>query len=321
MPKQSHDSPSLLLHPVGQAICTFVQTDAIMFEDCSIVSFIPKNANEMEDGMEITARMEAYRDYLRLRGFSQNTVDSYVWVAAFFERTYGAVARETLNRYRDWLVVTFKMRTANQRVQAMNCYLGYLGKPDLKLRSVSVQQKTYLDTSIGDEEYKRLASYLRENGYARDYNAVRLMVTTGVRVSELLRMEVSHMQAGYLDLYSKGKARRVFIPTASASEALRWAEAEGRGSGLLFLNRYGNPITARGLAQQLKIRAAECGIDSCLVHPHAFRHLFARHFLQAGGDVAFLADLLGHSSVETTRVYLRRTASEQHKELERLVTW
>lgn len=91
--------------------------------------------------------------------------------------------------------------------------------------------------------------------------------------------------------------------------------------GLLFLNRFGDPISKRGLACQLKARAAECGVDEGVVRPHAFRHLFARRFLGEGGDIALLADLMGHSSVETMRVYLRRTASEQRSGLERLICW
>lgn len=271
--------------------------------------------------MEITLRMGEYERYLRERGFSQSTVASYVWVAAFFERNYLDVNAETLGRYRDWLADTFKPRTANQRVQAINCYLGFLGREDLRLRSVRVQQRTFLDAAIGDEDYLCLLSSLRSGGYQRDYHAVRIMATTGVRVSELLRMEVRHLRTGYMDVRSKGKVRRVHIPNSTAREALAWATSEGRSSGLLFLNRFGHPISARGLSQQLKARAGECGVDEELVHPHAFRHLFARRFLEAGGDIAFLADLLGHSPVETTRVYLRRTADEQRSELERLICW
>ncbi len=271
--------------------------------------------------MEITKKMRDYEAHLRQLGFADRTIESYVWVAAYFERTYASVEVGTLRQYRDWLILTFKPSTANQRIQAINCYLGYLGKSDLKLRSVRVQYRTFLDNAIDDLAFQRLENHLRDNGHLRDYHAIRIMATTGVRVSELLQMEVRHLRDGYLDINSKGKIRRVCIPDGTALAALEWIEGEGRADGLLFLNRYGKPLSKRGLAYQLKIRAAECGVDERLVHPHAFRRLFARRFLGAGGDMALLADLMGHSSVETTRMYLRRTASEQHDMLNKIISW
>ena len=271
--------------------------------------------------MEVTRKMGEYEEYLRWKGFAERTIESYVWVAAYFERTYGDVSARTLREYRDWLIETFRPNTANQRMQAINCYLGFLGKNELRLRSVRVQYRTFLDEIIDDGAFVRLERHLLEGGHMRDYHAVRVMATTGVRVSELLQVEVRHLRQGYLDIRSKGKVRRVHIPDATAREALAWAEGEGRREGPLFLNRFGEPISRRGLACQLKARAAECGVDESVVHPHAFRRLFARRFLAAGGDIALLADLMGHSSVETTRVYLRRTAGEQRDEINRIVSW
>ena len=318
--------------------------------------------------MDITKQMERYQSYLQERGYAQRTVESYVWVAAHFERTYlhadaqpsvgtqplvgtqlstdtqpvpgtqpssaGAhpapsahpapgtqPLADALRAYQRHLVQTFKPATANQRVLALNCYLTYLGHSDLKLRCQRVQLHTFLAETMDDSVFRRLTTHLLGGEYLRDYHAVRIMATTGVRVSELLRMEVEHMRDGFIDLRSKGKVRRVHVPDATAAAALAWAQSEGRDQGALLLNRYGRPITKQGLSHQLKVRAAECDLDPAVVHPHAFRHLFARNFLAAGGDIALLADLLGHSSIETTRVYLRRTSGEQRAELNRLVSW
>lgn len=271
--------------------------------------------------METTAKVKGYEQYLCSKGFSKCTVTSYVYVANYFENTYQTIGDETLQQYRSWLVETFKPSTASQRVRAINSYLGYLGCGEHKLASVRVQSGTFLQNAISDGDYCQFLSYLLSHGYYRDYYAVRLMATTGARVSELLCMEVVHMRRGFVDVASKGKLRRILIPDEVAAGVLEWCEGEGRAFGPVFLNVHGAPITARGLAYQLKVRAGECGVDARLVHPHAFRHLFARKFLAAGGDLMFLADLMGHSSVETTRVYLRRTASEQRAELNRLVCW
>lgn len=228
---------------------------------------------------------------------------------------------DSLLEYRDRLVASYKPGTADQRVHEMNCYLTFLGREDLKLASVRVRQKTLIDRVIDFRGYRRLLVHLKDSGHDRDYHAARLLATTGVRVSELVSLEVGHMRDGYMDVVNKGRARRIHIPDAVAKDAFEWAEGEGRSSGRLLLNRYGVPITTRGISQQLKRRAAECGVDERLVYPQSFRHLFARCFLNAGGDIAFLADLLGHESIETTSIYLRRTRSEQHDELNRIVCW
>lgn len=271
--------------------------------------------------MKTEEKMERYKRWLQSKGFADNTTASYLWVATYFERTYGEPDDKTLREYRSWLVENFKPTTASQRIQAINCYLGYIGHSELKMSGLHVQQTTFLDGVVSDEDYRHLLNHMHEGGYLRDYHAIRLMATTGARVSELLRMKLGDLRMGYADMPSKGKVRRINIPDNVAADVLVWAESEGRNEGALFLNQYGNPITARGLSYALKARAAECGVDVTLIHPHAFRHMFARNFLVAGGDIALLADLLGHSSIETTRVYLRRTATEQREVLNRLVSW
>ena len=253
--------------------------------------------------------------------FAAKTIEAYLWVADYYGRNYGDVDEATLLEYHDWLVASYKPSTADQRMHAMNCYLTFLGREDLKLASVRARQKTFIDRVIDFRAYRRLLNHLKSNDYTRDYHAVRLLATTGVRVSELVSLEVGHMRDGYMDVVNKGRARRIHIPDVVSKDALEWAEGEGRTSGWLLLNRYGDPLTRRGIARQLKLRAAECGVDERLVYPQSFRHLFARCFLDAGGDIAFLADLLGHESIETTSIYLRRTRWEQHDELNRIVCW
>ncbi len=148
------------------------------------------------------------------------------------------------------------------------------------------------------------------------------MAATGARVSELLQIKVEHVKCGYLDLYSKGgKVRRLYIPKRLRLESTEWLEANGIGSGYIFLNRFGERITSRGIAQQLKHFAEKYGLNKEVVYPHSFRHRFAKNFLEKFNDIALLADLMGHESIETTRIYLRRTASEQQKIVDKIVDW
>ena len=105
------------------------------------------------------------------------------------------------------------------------------------------------------------------------------------------------------------------------TETLKWLDGNNLESGYLFLNRFGEKITTRGVAHQLKIFAAEYGMDTKVVYPHSFRHRFAKNFLEKYNDLAFLADLMGHESIETTRIYLRKTANEQQEIVDKIVTW
>ena len=113
----------------------------------------------------------------------------------------------------------------------------------------------------------------------------------------------------------------LYIPKRLREEAAKWLVQESVTSGYIFKNRYGKVISARGIAQQLKHFAKEYGIDQKVVYPHSFRHRFAKNFLDKYNDIAFLADLMGHESIETTRIYLRRTATEQQQIVDKVVTW
>jgi site-specific recombinase XerD len=154
------------------------------------------------------------------------------------------------------------------------------------------------------------------------YFVVWFLAATGARVSELIQIKAEHVLAGYFDLYTKGgKLRRLYIPKKLRSECMDWLAKKDKVSGYLFLNRFGKRITTRGVSQQLKNYAEKYGLDTKVVYPHSFRHRFAKNFLEKFNDIAFLADLMGHESIETTRIYLRRTASEQKELVDKIVTW
>ena len=144
------------------------------------------------------------------------------------------------------------------------------------------------------------------------YFVIRFLAATGARVSELIQIKVEHVKMGHIDLYSKGgKLRRIYIPKKLREEALVWFENKNQSSGFIFLNKYGKRITTRGISGQLKKLGAKYVINSAVIYPHSFRHRFAKSFLERCNDIAFLADLMGHESIETTRIYLRKTSTEQ----------
>ena len=179
-----------------------------------------------------------------------------------------------------------------------------------------------MENVISDADYKFLKTKLKADGYDQWYFIVWFMAATGARVSELLQIKAEHVNVGYLDLYSKGgKMRRIYIPKKLCTEAAKWLKERDLTTGYLFTNRTGNRLSTRGIAIQLKHFAESYGINREVVYPHSFRHRFAKNFLEKFNDIALLADLMGHESIETTRIYLRRTASEQQKIVDRVVTW
>ena len=261
-----------------------------------------------------------FKNHLAKTNLAKNTVTSYVWTVQYFLNHYGDVNKKNLLAYKGYLVENFKPQTVNLRLQGINKYLEFTKQEKLKVKFVKVQQKNFLENVISDADYKFLKKRLKTDGYDEWYFIVWFMAATGARVSELLHIKAEHVQIGHLDLYSKGgKIRRLYIPKNLRMEATKWLKDKGVASGYIFLNRFGDRITTRGISQQLKHFAEKYGMNKEVVYPHSFRHRFAKNFLDRFNDLALLADLMGHESIETTRIYLRRTASEQQKIVDKVV--
>ncbi|MEY8708701.1 tyrosine-type recombinase/integrase [Bacteroides faecichinchillae] len=263
-----------------------------------------------------------FESFLAKSDLAKNTVSSYVWTVNHFLVNYGDVNKENLLAYKGFLIENFKLQTVNLRLQAINKYLEFIKQEKLKLKFVKVQQRNFLENVISDADYKFLKSNLKADGYDGWYFIVWFMAATGARVSELQQIKVEHVLAGYLDMYTKGgKIRRLYIPKGLRVEAIKWIAEKQVQSGYLFVNRFGERLTTRGIAQQLKHFAVKYNLNPKVVYPHSFRHRFAKNFLERFNDIALLADLMGHESIETTRIYLRRTASEQQQIVDKIVNW
>ena len=250
-----------------------------------------------------------FKNHLAKTNLAKNTVTSYVWTVNYFLTHYKEVNKKNLLAYKGYLVENFRPQTVNLRLQGINKYLEFTKQDKLKVKFVKVQQKNFLENVISDADYKFLKAQLKADGYDEWYFVVWFMAATGARVSELLQIKAEHVQVGYLDLYSKGgKIRRLYIPKTLRTEASKWLKEKGVSSGY-------------GIASQLKHFAEKYGMNREVVYPHSFRHRFAKNFLDRFNDIALLADLMGHESIETTRIYLRRTASEQQKIVDKIVNW
>lgn len=265
---------------------------------------------------------QTFQEYLENENLSSNTISSYQWTVAYFEQHYDCLSTENLLAYKGYLMEYYKPKTVNLRIQAMNKYFVYLGRTDLHLNNVKLQQKNYLENVISNADYLYLKKKLKNEKNRTWYFVVWYLAATGARISELTSIKAEHVILGHLDIYGKGgKNRRLYIPQKLRKETLKWLEKEGRTSGYLFLNRKKERISVRGISQQLKRLADRYQLDKNVIYPHSFRHLYAKNFLEKYNDLSLLADLMGHESIETTRVYLRKTALEQQRLIDTIVTW
>lgn len=266
--------------------------------------------------------MEGYELHLQNLGRSDNTIAAYSFAARQLTERIQLLANESLLDHKDWLIATYAAKTVNNRIIAINSYLDYIGYEGIRLSGVKVQQKPFLDNVVSPTEYETLKGYLELKQDWFWLYIIRFLACTGARVSELRRFTVEDVMAGHMDIISKGtKLRRIYIPKALQKDALAWCKGIEKTTGALFLGERGTVITARGIAQGLKRIANRCGVNESVVYPHSFRHLFAKNFIKRNPDIALLADLMGHESIETTRVYLRRTAQEQREEVNATVDW
>ena len=259
---------------------------------------------------------------MRDENLSENTISSYLFAVKQFSNQYNEITLKNLRAYKVWLIEGYKPKTVNLRLRAINCYFYSIGNEIWKLPFFRVQQKSFLDNVISEADYEYFKNCLKRDDEMFWYFVIRFLAATGARVSELIQIKVEHIKRGHIDLYSKGgKLRRIYIPKALQEEALSWLTDKQQESGFIFLNKYGERITTRGISGQLKKLAVRYDIDPAVVYPHSFRHRFAKSFLERCNDIAFLADLMGHESIETTRIYLRKTATEQREIVDNIVNW
>lgn len=264
-------------------------------------------------------KMKTFERVLRQENYAENTILAYLYAVRDFYSRFARLDKPNLLAYKSLLMESQKPRTVNLRIRAMNKYLATIDRSELQIKSVKVQEESFLENVISLQDYAILKNRLRKEKNQEWYFAIRFMAATGARISELIRMRVEHVREGFFDVCSKGgKVRRLYIPDQLREEALAWLD---RDSGFLFLNKRGERITTRGLAERLTHYAQKYGMDTSVVHPHSFRHLYAKSFLERHNDIALLADLLGHKNISTTRIYLRKSKTEQQRLINQIVDW
>ena len=261
----------------------------------------------------------AFERQLRMENYAANTIVAYRYAVREYYALYRSLNKDNLIRFKDTLMERYRPRSVNLRIRGFNKYLEFIGRNDLKIKAIKLSKSSFLEHVISNEDYAFFKHRLRREKDRRWYFVVWTLAATGARISELVQLKAEHVRTGYYDIYSKGgKMRRIYLPARLWVELLSWMD---RDSGYLFVNFRGERITPRGIALRLKEFAVKYGIDPAVVHPHSFRHLYAKNFLARNNDLVLLADLLGHDSVDTTRIYLQRSTLEQRRLVDRVVDW
>lgn len=265
---------------------------------------------------------DKFEEQLKNDNLSKNTISAYIIAIKHYFSLFNEVTKSNLLAYKGFLTENYQAKTVNLKIQALNKYLVYINKTEYKMRFVKIQRKNFLENVISYPDYLFFLNKLKKDKNYMWYFIVRYLGATGSRISELIQIKVEHIKVGYIDLYTKGgKIRRIYIPKKLKFATEEWLNNISKNEGYLFTNKYGNQITTRGLAHQLKKFANDYKLDIKKIYPHSFRHMFAKRFLEKNQDIALLADLMGHESIETTRIYLRRTSEEQQKIVDDIVTW
>ena len=274
--------------------------------------------------MSITSQqIEAFSQNLYEEERSPGTIENYLrhvrTFAAWLGR--GEVTKEVAAGWKAYLVTAgYAPATINAMLGSLNRFFAFMDWQDCQVKTLRLQRRLFRDDSreLTRAEYDRLLTTAHAQGRERLALLMEAICATGIRVSEVRYLTVEAVQKGRAEIALKGKVRTILIPGKLRKKLLKFARKNKTASGELFLTRNGKPMSRKQIWAEMKALCKGAGVAPSKVFPHNLRHLFARTFYKVCRDVAKLADVLGHSSMETTRIYLISTGTEHVKQLERL---
>lgn len=210
--------------------------------------------------------------------------------------------------------------SVNVMLSSVNGFLSFIGRADLRAKFLKRQRTAFRDErrELGRAEYLRLVETAKKENKTRLMLVLETICSTGIRVSELAAVTVESARAGRAELMLKGKCRRILFPAALVKKLLRYAANLGVRRGPVFTDKKGKPLSRHRVWREMKKLGELAGVAASKVFPHNLRHLFARTFYEIGKDLSKLADILGHSSVETTRIYIATCGSEHQRQLNKM---
>ncbi len=276
----------------------------------------------MEERILTADIIEDFRKNLELQEKSTSTIEKYIRdVKAFSAYTENvAITKEKVIAYKKYLRNNYAVRSVNSMLASINSLFNSLEWHDLKVKSLKLQQQVFCseDRELTKAEYARLCKTAERKKNKRLNLILQTICGTGIRVSELQYITVEAAKQGEAVVNCKAKTRSVFIVKELKQKLLRYAAEQNIKSGMIFVTRAGKPISRTNIWREMKALCAEADVNPGKVYPHNLRHLFARVFYGIEKDIAKLADILGHSSINTTRIYIISTGTEHRKRMENM---
>lgn len=271
--------------------------------------------------MRKTKELKQYETYLYRRELAEGTREIYTRQVSELLKFLngGKITKEAMIAYKESLEKKqFAVSTQNLYITAVNSYLKFVGYEHFMLHTKRVQKHRSLVNIMEAEEYGRLLAYARKSGREKYYYIMKTLALTGIRISELKYFTVDTLKQEMFVVQNKGKHREIYLPQKLLAELEDYCKQAQVEEGVIFLGSTGKPIGRISVYKTLVRMAEQAGIPGKKAHPHSFRHLFAVTFMRQYGDIAELSDILGHSSLETTRIYTTTTIREKRRKLNEL---
>lgn len=278
----------------------------------------------MKKKMQLTQReFDQFEDYLRHDEREESTIEAYLRsLTRFAEWADGrAVTKELAMAWKTALSEAgYRPISVNAMLAAVNKFFTCMGREDCKVKYLKLQRQMFRksEKDLSKEEYQRLVQAAHEKGDLRMELILETICATGIRVGELKYITVEAVRAGVAEIALKGKIRTILLPHRLCRKLQKYAKQQKIASGKLFLTQDGLPVSRQYIWTRMKALCEAADVERSKVFPHNLRSLFARSFYGSCHDVVRLADVLGHSSIETTRIYLMSTGKEYLRQLDKL---
>lgn len=269
------------------------------------------------------AQIAAFQQHMQAEERVTATIEKYLRDIRGFASWLGCrpIEKETVARWKEFLRSSeLCPETVNSKLSALNKFLKFLGRDECCVKYLRIQHRLFRDAGreLSKADYSRLLEAANDLGKTRLALLMETICATGIRVSEVKFITVEAVDAGRSEISLKGKIRTILIPGKLCRKLRKYAKKQKIVSGEIFLTRNGKGLSRRQIWAEMKALCGKAGVAASKVFPHNLRHLFAQAFYRVCRDVVKLADVLGHSSIETTRIYLISTGMEHAKQLERL---
>lgn len=266
--------------------------------------------------------INAYKQYLLMAEKAHATITKYIneveRLSEYLE--YNALNKCALLEYRETLAENFSSRTVNTKLAAINGYLAFIGADEYKVHLLKVQRKAFIaeNRELSAAEYKRLVNAADASGNDRLSLVMQTICATGIRISELRYITTDAIEKHHTEIRLKGKSRTVLIPNKLCKKLAEYAARQRIDTGAVFRTKGGKPLDRANVCHDMKRLCNAAHVERSKVFPHNLRHLFARAFYSIEKNLSHLADVLGHSSIETTRIYVAASSRQYERMLDKM---